>query len=127
MQFICPHEGLPFILLANAFDESSGTGADKDRVANANVAIAGTIHFIKTSRLKDRMVHLPRRCDNCSCPNGDGWYRKRERPPLRHPSEGRVGRGAGSRLPDWVNMTAARPISQLRKRATRSQGTQGWI
>jgi hypothetical protein len=60
MQFIWPHVGFPFILLADAADVKIGAGIDKLRTAKAAAAIAGNIDFMKSSK-KQRGTKYPLR------------------------------------------------------------------
>jgi hypothetical protein len=49
MQFICPHDAFPFILLADASLVKIGLGTDKLRTANKAAAGMAIIHFIFVS------------------------------------------------------------------------------
>ena len=74
MQFICPQDGLPSILLANASDETNWAGIAELRVAKATAVAVGIIHFIKTSteRLDDTRI-----LENRLVPNEIGSSRNR--------------------------------------------------
>jgi hypothetical protein len=67
MQFICPQDGFPFILLANASDEANGMGKAEAKAARATAETAGIIHFIETSLKNLMMREIARHCHFKSC------------------------------------------------------------